>query len=146
LLEGKPDGKNIPTISHSCYGLFKYWYDYKGDDLIEDACAFLKVSKSTIYDQRKKLRADFKLDVLVPRAYWTQLDLLSSVYGLSDKKTERFVDLMYNMKSENIKEFNGLLKKSTVKFNQNKDSLLTSLKLVAKQIPATPVNLNKVLK
>lgn len=160
LLKGAPETLQVPSTDLA-YELFKFWktYDPKDTDTFrEDFKKYYSqknardgnkrvLRDATFYEWRNHILKTYGIDVFIPLDYWIDHGFVHLAYGLKGAQKMEFLDAI-NVKFDDGATALKLLKKyrklSSNKLSDTRYSLLTSLEVVAKQIPANEVNLKAI--
>lgn len=130
------------TVIEKLNNLLDYWKSYKGTDIISDYYREYNIGLSSIYRYRQEIRNRLKIDISVPYEYWLDFDIVNIAYGLSTKDKVQLRDIIVNSDNFDSEELGNRLKKLTKKSNSLKKTdaggLLSSIKMVARQITAKP--------
>lgn len=160
ILKFNPDTLNFNSSDKSTQAIIEHWRNYSGDaDSFQESVYPIFQTKSKVKqptkesqarnfrNYQKKIAAEHNVDISIPYIYCVEYGLLSATYGLSDEERAQYLEAITNKTMRSVDIGNTIKKLAKIrdrKFEEDKQTLLNSLQLVARQIEATPANIKKL--
>lgn len=146
LMKCDPNSLNF-TAPNGVGKLVEAWREYDGTNLAKYAKEKYGIQKTAFYKYRQAILDKYNVDVSIPYSYWVDYGFISATYGLSKEESGELYEALHNPDYSDRKAGKIVQKMQKIReqaLSEGKQTLLMGLQLVAREIPATRVNFEKL--